>query len=391
MTPLIRHALLLAAKDLRLFGRDRFGLAFALLFPLVFAVAFTHARDGGRPRDEAPRLTVVAHDKEGIPREVSAGLADAGWTVDERTRDEALDALEKDEIGGFLLFSEGFGARIASGGGARIHVVVSGSDPAEEAALEGVARAVAGRIETLALAARAVAAIDGARAPDGERLSVVSRLPPLATLETRRTGDAEYNPANFTLPGYLTMFVFFVAALGAESIVRERQTRTLERLLSSGVRAPSIAAGKFLAGTCKGLTQLAVLWTVGVFGLSMDLGVSPGAVVAVSVLFVLASAAFGVMLAAMVDTMRSAASIAVLASLTLAPLGGCWWPLFIAPDWLQALARLTPHGWANDAFNRLMVFGARAADVVPDMLALVAFTVVFGAIALLRFRLAPST
>lgn len=344
MTPLIRHALLLAAKDMRIFWRDPFGLVVAFLFPLLFTVAFTHAEEGGEPRDAAPRLTVVAHEKQGILQEISAGLADTGWTVDERTRKEARDALEKGEIGGFLLFPGDFGARIATGGEARIHVVVSGNDPAADATLEGVARAVAGRIETLVLAARAVGALEPARAPDAEKLSAVSRLPPLVSIETRRTGEIGYNPANFKLPGYLTMFVFLVAALGAGSIVRERQTRTLERLMSNGVRAPSILAGKLLTSAGKGLTQLAVLWTVGVFGLSIDLGAAPGAVVVVSLLFVLAAATFGVMLAAMVNTQRSAASIAVLASLTLAPLGGRWWPLLIAPDWLQALARLTPHG-----------------------------------------------
>ncbi len=38
-----------------------------------------------------------------------------------------------------------------------------------------------------------------------------------------------------------------------------------------------------------------------------------------------------------------------------------------------------------------MVFGASASDVVPNMLTLVAFAIVFGAIALDRFRLSPPT
>ena len=185
------------------------------------------------------------------------------------------------------------------------------------------------------------------------------------------------------------MFVFFVAALGAGSIVLERETRTLERLVSNAyARRPSLPASSS-SRPAGGLTQLAVLWTVGVFALSIDLGASPGAVVIVSLLFALASAAFGIMLATMVDTMRSASSIAMLASLTLAPLGGCWWPLFIAPDWLQALGRLTPHAWANDAFNRLMVFRCERVRRRANMLTLVAFAIVFGAIALVRFRLSP--
>ncbi len=375
---------------MRIFWRDRFSLTFALIFPLVFAGAFTLAwEEDDEPPGVAPRLTVVAAGQQGFPEHLVAALNDSGWTADERSLEGALDALGQGDIGGFLLFPAGFGTAIPTGSEARIRVVVSGKDPAETATLEGIARALAGRAQTVMLAVRG--ARDLATVPDAEQVSAVSRLPPLVSLEVRRTGERRYNPIDFTLPGYLTMFVFFVAALGAGSIVLERETRTLERLVSSGVRAASILAGKFLVAAGKGITQLAVLWMVGVFALSIDLGASPGAVVVVSLLFALASAAFGIMLAAMVNTMRSASSIAMLASLTLAPLGGCWWPLFIAPDWLQAIGRLTPHAWANDAFNRLMVFGASASDVVPNMLTLVAFAVVFGAIALVRFRLSPPT
>ncbi len=68
-------------------------------------------------------------------------------------------------------------------------------------------------------------------------------------------------------------------------------------------------------------------------------------------MMVFTSAAFGVMLAALVRTTAGASSAAVLASLVLAPVGGCWWPLFVTPEWMQTLARLTPHGWANTAFK----------------------------------------
>ena len=40
-----------------------------------------------------------------------------------------------------------------------------------------------------------------------------------------------FNPSNFVLTGYVTMFVFFSAAMGAGAVVRERQNQTLERLL----------------------------------------------------------------------------------------------------------------------------------------------------------------
>jgi len=79
--------------------------------------------------------------------------------------------------------------------------------------------------------------------------------------------------------------------------------------------------------------------------------------------------------------------MAVITSLVLAPLGGCWWPLFITPQWMQFVAKLTPHGWATTGFNKLMVFGADFSAVVPEMLALAGFTAVFIVIGVTRFRM----
>ncbi|MCJ7604501.1 MAG: ABC transporter permease, partial [Dehalococcoidales bacterium] len=95
---------------------------------------------------------------------------------------------------------------------------------------------------------------------------------------------------------------------------------------------------------------------------------------------------FAVMLATLAKTRRSAGALANLTALILAPLGGCWWPLFLYPDWLQTIARVTPHAWATTGFNKLMVFGADFGAAVPEMLALLVFTVIFAVIASLRFR-----
>ena len=213
------------------------------------------------------------------------------------------------------------------------------------------------------------------------------RFGAIISFETERVGDVEPRSAtDFVLPGYLTMFVFFAAALSAEAIARERRDRTLERLLTNGARREAIILGKFGGSAFRGVLQLAVMWGVGVLAFRIDLGASPGAVILVSVLMALASAAFGVMLASFVSDVRAASMVGVLVSLTLAPLGGCWWPLFITPEWMQSLAKLTPHGWANTGFNKLMLFGAQFGDVTQEMWALAAVGAAFLAVAVWRFR-----
>ena len=188
------------------------------------------------------------------------------------------------------------------------------------------------------------------------------------------------------VPGYLVMFVFFAAAIASADIIKERRNHTLERLLASSVNKETILGGIYLGAVFRGLLQITIFWTVGILAFQIDLGLAPWAVIVVSIEMVLMSAAFSVMLATLVKTDRSAASIAILVSLILAPLGGCWWPLFITPQWMQFLAKFTPHGWANMGFNKLMLFGAEASAVTWEMLALVGFAVVFIIVAIINFR-----
>jgi ABC-2 type transport system permease protein len=169
-------------------------------------------------------------------------------------------------------------------------------------------------------------------------------------------------------------------------IVRERQNNTLERLLASNATKDSILGGMFAGAFAKGMIQIIIFWAVGVLVFKINMGLSPLAVILLSILMVLVSASFSIMLATFTRTEKSASGLGTLVSLVLAPLGGCWWPLFITPQWMQFIAKLIPHGWATSGFNEVMVFGADFSAVVPNMLVLAGFAVLFGIIATLRFR-----
>ncbi|MDE0169982.1 MAG: ABC transporter permease [bacterium] len=387
---MLKQSLILAAKDTRVFLKDWFGLAFALLFPLVFVLGFSLALRNVGPGDERLSITVVTQEEEGISRQIIEGLAEEN-VVDLTVMEygTALRATEDGDIGGFVAFPEDFTSSLVAGRPTKLEVVARIGDPETEAALSGFANAVAAASSNTRTAVQAILQLGGAEALPLD-MGAFGRDRALLRFETEQIGPVEaYNAGNFTVPGYLTMFVFFAAALAAEAITRERENHTMERLTATGTRRGSVVAGKYLGSVYRGVMQLAVLWGVGLVAFRIDLGFSPAAVILISVLMVLTSAAFGVMLAALVRTQASANSAAVLASLVLAPIGGCWWPLFITPEWMQTLALITPHGWANSAFNKLMLFGAEGGDVVLELAALAAFGVGFLVIALVRFRLSP--
>ncbi len=384
------QALLMAAKDTKIFLSNRFAVAFAFIFPFLFIIGFTLALRGVGTDDEQLVFTVATQDQGGFARSiVDSMVADPDGRFLEVSYAEAVDSLEKEEIQGFIAFPADFSTSVVSGQQSSIDVVTLSEHPDTAVALEGVATSIAGLVSLNQVMGQALIRLSGEAggSPVGLDASLVARVSDEVVFEFEQVGDVRpFNASHFTLPGYLVMFVFFAAAMGAQEIARERESNTLERLASQGVRRQAIIAGKVLASIYRGLMQLAVLWVVGILAFRLDLGASPSTVVAVSLLMVVASSAFAVMLASLVTTRRGVDSAAVLVSLILAPIGGSWWPLFIMPEWMQTLARLTPHGWANQAFNKLMLFGATAGDVISEMVALVAFALVFLAVALWRFR-----
>jgi len=402
----------IALKELKLFVTDRITVFMFIIFPFLFVALFNYLLAGVGSEDDRLELHLLTLEEAGG---ISHSIINAMETKDvsqlrdgepmivwDKDYDAALKAVEDKELNGFLVFPEDFTDGVLMGYGAEIEVVTNPESPYAAAALYGLASGIASQVGSQHVASSAVIAllVEQGMASGGDMVDigqVIQQLfsdedffgnpQSLITLGIDKVGEVEAEePSNFVIPGYLVMFVFFAAALSAERIVRERQNHTLERLLTSTVRRESLLGGILVGTAAKGLVQIAIFWTVGILVFNLDLGLSPAAVVILSILMVIMSSAFGVMLATLVKTERSAGSIGVLASLILAPLGGCWWPLFIVPQWMQFLAKLTPHGWANTGFNKIILFGAEFGDVVPEMLILLGFAVLFTVIGIWRFR-----
>ena len=403
----MRRIWFLALNNLRLFLNDRLAVGMFILFPFLFIVMFNFLLADAGFEDSRIRLYLATRESEGI----SLHLLEALETTDEsglapgqpviiweKDYDQARQAVEKGNLTGFLAFPPDFTENVMSGRQTNLEIVAQADAPGIRAALNGLAQGIASAISASTVEIKSVSTllaqtgaspveIQQAIASILERQEDPSVQPSLVSYEVVNIGDVEnVMTSSFVVPGYLVMFVFFAAAVSSADIIRERQNHTLERLLASSVKRETILGGIYLGAVLKGLVQIAIFWTMGILVFNVDLGIAPWATILISLLMVLMSAGFSLLLATVVKTERSAGAIAVLASLLLAPLGGCWWPLFITPAWMQFLAKLTPHGWATDGFNKLMLFGAEPVDVIWSMVALAGFALAFILIAVINFR-----
>jgi ABC-2 type transport system permease protein len=108
--------------------------------------------------------------------------------------------------------------------------------------------------------------------------------------------------------------------------------------------------------------------------------VSPGAVAAVSVAFALAVVSLGLLLATLVRTRGQAGSLTMGLALSMAALGGAWWPLEITPPLYRQFAHAFPSAWAMDAYTAILAEGASLAEVMPQIGALLGFALLFATV-----------
>jgi len=410
----LKHIWFYAVKDLKIFITDRTSLFFSLVFPIMFIVLFTFLMKGVGGEDKRLTLHVATQEPAGgLSQQILGSIETKDQSllkpgdpviVWDRDYNAARASVDNGTIDGFIGFPADFSQAIATDTGTSLEVYVNAGATNAQAALNGMASAIASQIGTNKVAIHASIDLmvkNGVIPNDPASIAKASQDllakemvggtsgAPAAyvTYRTENVGEVKaINSSNFVVPGYLVMFVFMAAGLSAVAVVQERQNHTLERLLATSVTKEAILGGIFTGSVIRGVIQIIIFWVVGILAFNVDMGLAPGAVILLSVLMVLMSSAFALMLATLAKTIRSASSLAVLTSLLLAPLGGCWWPSFLYPQWLQNMSKIVPHAWATEGFNKLMLFGAGFRDAAPSMIALAVFAVIFGGVAVWRFR-----
>ncbi len=187
-------------------------------------------------------------------------------------------------------------------------------------------------------------------------------------------------------PAMALMFVLLNGLILSSMLVTERREKTLARLLTAPVRRSEIVianlAWRFLVGTL----QLWFLIGFGALAFGVDWGDSMLALALVGAAYVAAVAGLSVLIGSLSRSSRRAETLSLALSLTMCALGGLWWPLEITPRAYQTVGHLIPTGWAMDAMHNLMGRGYTLSGVMPQVLVLLGFAVVFSAAAVAAFR-----
>jgi ABC-2 type transport system permease protein len=136
-----------------------------------------------------------------------------------------------------------------------------------------------------------------------------------------------------------------------------------------------LLGGKILGRFILGLLQYVAVFAVGIV-VGLNFGGDLLALFLTMVIFTLAVTSLSLTLGTRVKSEEQAAGLTNLLGLTLAPLGGAWWPLEIVPEFMRTIGHVSPIAWAMDAYRSLIFENGDLSTILVPLAVLLGFSVV---------------
>jgi len=174
----------------------------------------------------------------------------------------------------------------------------------------------------------------------------------------------------------------------ASKVRQEQMTGTLEAMLVTPASIGTIVLGSalwdFVMTSVKVLVYLLVGWRLGMSLHSESLLPC----LLILALTILAFSGIGILSAAFIFYLKRGDPITYLVSSASALLGGVFYPTEDMPGWIPTLSRFLPITYSLRALRRALLKGSRLPDLLPDIAALLLFTVILLPLGIVAFRFA---
>ena len=379
--------LAIALANMKRLFRDRLGLFFIFVLPIVLIIVLGAAFGGG----VTPKLGVVGGAGGRLAEELRSGLDDVRdvEVVDYSDRASLLDAVEHGVAEGGLFIPSDYDEWLLEGGEVEVSFV------ARPGSFLAFSLRTAAQTEIDEQSARIRAArfateeVGGGFEQNLERAEGVTAGVPDVRVSTdfAQEDAAEVENSQFAFPAAqeLLLFMFVTSLSAAAQLIQTRQLGVSRRMISTPTSVRTVilgeALGRFGVAILQGLFIL--VFSALLFGIDWGDPLATGLVV---ILFALVGAGAAMLVGATFRNDEQANSVGLLLGLGLAALGGCMVPLEVFPRTMETVAHITPHAWAVEGMTDIVLDRAGVSDVSLQLGVLLVYAVVLLTIATWSLR-----
>jgi ABC-2 type transport system permease protein len=378
----------IALANLRRLMRDRIGLFFVFVLPIVLIITIGSVFGGGF----TPKLGIAG--SESGPLETD--LVDRLKHVDDIEVEEFTDsndlvsAVERGSLEGGLVIPDDYDPRLRRGEHADIRFLVrpgSFSSYALQTTVQAGIDAQAAQVSAASFASEEtdqsfeenlrVASQIAVGAPD---IKVATAFVTVEGLDPSNAGRFDFGAAQ-----ELILFMFLTSLSASAQLIQTRRLGVSRRMISTPTSVSTVLAGETMGRFAIAMSQglFIVIASALLFGVDWGDPLAAGTLI---VLFALVGTGAAMLFGALFNNDEQANSIGVFAGLGLAALGGCMVPLEVFPSTMERIAHVTPHAWAVEGLTDVILENAGLTDVLTRVAVLAGFAVVLLTLATWRLQ-----
>jgi ABC-2 type transport system permease protein len=281
---------------------------------------------------------------------------------------EIEQSFKNGEISMAVVFGDHFGQELYHTGKARVELITDATDPNNATLLTNYATGIISDYQ--------------------RRLLAESRIPYIISPEVKLLYNPQMKGAYNFVPGVLGMILMLICAMmTAITIVREKETGTMEILLASPVRPILIILAKAVPYFTLSCVNLVSVLLLSVFVLGVPVAGSLFWLFAVSFLFIFVSLALGLLVSTITETQTAAMLVSGMAfMMPVMLLSGMMFPIENMPFFLQWIAQLIPAKWYITAVKKLMIKGLGFSAIITELGVLSFMAVLLITVSLKNFK-----
>tara|TARA_R110002167_G_scaffold35981_2_gene114397 strand:+ start:13078 stop:14229 length:1152 start_codon:yes stop_codon:yes gene_type:complete len=368
----ISRLLAIANKELIQMRRDRMTFAMMLGVPMMQLMLFGYAINTD------PKLmptAVVTEEQSPVVRTILQGLQNSGYyhlTHHLADHGQADALLAQGDVSFIITIPSGFTRQLIRGERPQLLIEADASDPS--ASSNAISRA-----QTI---------IDSALRHElkGSFSELKVGLSPVDLVIHRR-----YNPQGLTqyniVPGLLGVIITMtMVMITGMAMTREVEQGTIENLLAMPAKPLEVMLGKIMPYVGVGAVQTGIILLAARYLFDVPFAGSLSLLLAAVALFIVANLALGFTFSTLAKSQMQAMQLTFFFFLPSLLLSGFMFPFRGMPQWAQWLGEVLPLTHFLRIVRGVMLKSADLGSIQNELLAIIAFTLAVGLIAMTRYK-----
>ncbi len=291
------------------------------------------------------------------------------------TDKEERDLIDRTKVSTVLRFDRGFAQDLEGNRGARIQIIVDGTDSNTAGIVVSYATRIIQKYSYAVLQNRANILLNH------------SLVFPSVDLRDRAWFNENLESRNYFIPGVIAMIVTLTSILlTAMAIVREKEIGTMEQLIVSPITPIELILGKIAPFAVISFIDLAFIATVGVLWFHVPIRGSFVLLVGSTCVYLLTTLGAGLFISTISETQQEASMSMFLFLLPVNLLSGFMFPITSMPQAIQYLTLLNPLRYYLEILRDIFLKGTGIGILWPQILALLVIGTSVLTMSALRFK-----